>query len=1008
MRRAILLLAVVVWAAGIVAAWAGDPRSPEETRALQRRLTDAGCYHDAIDGRASAALDAAVKACPDQRPFLRIETGMHTAKINRIGVDAACRRLVTGSGDKTVRVWSLPQGRLERVIRLPIGEGNEGKVYAAALSPDGRWLAAGGWDASWPKTYTDSLTIVDLDDGSARRVGTFPDAILHFAFSPDGARVAVGLVSRNGVRVLDSATGHEALTDADYGADVYGLAFAPDGSLLATSRDGFLRRYGPDLKLVIKRKAPTGARPYGIAVDPSGLRAALGYEDIAHVSILDATTLASIAEARVSDVSGGSLFSVAWSSDGATLIAGGRAQASFNGAWLHFLRRFDRDGRAVGPDAPASADTISDIQRCGDGFAFAAADPAFGLIGTRGPAKTLQASRSPDMRDKLGAAFLISADAASVRFGLGYGEQAPVQFDLAAASLVDSPAASAALRGPRVDGAPVTEWRNNDAPKFKGAKISLEGYETSRALAVRRDGRGFALGTEYWVRAFDAAGAQRWEHPGPGVAWGVNLSDDGEIVVVAYGDGTNRWLRWSDGAELLALFVEPQSRRWVAWTPTGYYMASAGGEDLIGWHLNRGWEQLADFFPASRFSGRFNRPDIVKLVLKTRDEAEAVRQANEAAQRRTETASIAANLPPVVTILSPKPDASFDGETIDVAFDVRSPSGLPIDKVEALIDGRPVEARGLAPGDSGGERHLTLPAPPRDVEISVIAHAGDLAGEAARVRLKYGGRAPAADDILRPKLYAVVVGVSDYVEPGLRLGYAAADARGVAEAMQKQKGGLYRDVEVRALLDREATRGAVLEALEWLDSQVTSRDVGVVMIAGHGYTDDKGSYWFLPADAQAAHIAATSLSQFDLRRAFSAIAGKAIVFLDTCHANAEKAAPDPKRDAVRGLGPGGVDVARFANDLAKAENGLITFASTQGTELAAERAEWGHGAFSLALIEGLSGKADFLHKGAITVSALDYYIAERVKALTDGEQHPVMSRPDTVPDFPFATAAAGK
>jgi len=219
------------------------------------------------------------------------------------------------------------------------------------------------------------------------------------------------------------------------------------------------------------------------------------------------------------------------------------------------------------------------------------------------------------------------------------------------------------------------------------------------------------------------------------------------------------------------------------------------------------------------------------------------------------------------------------------------------------------------------------------------------------VRLRYAGRKADEAELIKPKLYAVVIGVSDYVEPGLRLGYAAADARGVAEALQRQKGGLYRDVEVRPLVDRDATRLAVIEALEWLDAQVTSRDVGVVMIAGHGYTDEKGAYWFLPADAQMAHLGGTSVSQFDLRRTFAAIAGKAIVFLDTCHANAEKTAPDPTRDA-RGVGPGGVDVIRFANDLAKAENGLVTFASTQGTELAAERAEWGHGAFSLALIEG--------------------------------------------------------
>ena len=73
------------------------------------------------------------------------------------------------------------------------------------------------------------------------------------------------------------------------------------------------------------------------------------------------------------------------------------------------------------------------------------------------------------------------------------------------------------------------------------------------------------------------------------------------MIVVAFDDGTIRWLRWSDGEELLAFFVEPQSRKWVAWTPSGYYMASAGGEDLIGWHVNRGWNQEADFFAASQF-----------------------------------------------------------------------------------------------------------------------------------------------------------------------------------------------------------------------------------------------------------------------------------------------------------------------------------------------------------------------------------------------------------------------
>src|SRR5262245_56218004 len=79
---------------------------------------------------------------PYRDPILAIDAGMHTAPINRISVDAECRLLASGSDDKTVKLWRLPDLRLLDTLRLPIGTGNEGKIYAVAISSDGSWFAA--------------------------------------------------------------------------------------------------------------------------------------------------------------------------------------------------------------------------------------------------------------------------------------------------------------------------------------------------------------------------------------------------------------------------------------------------------------------------------------------------------------------------------------------------------------------------------------------------------------------------------------------------------------------------------------------------------------------------------------------------------------------------------------------------------------------------------------------------------------------------------------------------
>ena len=982
--------------------------SADEIKALQQRLTDAGCYTGAIDGSASAALDDAIKACPDQRPFLRIEIGMHTAPpIHAIGVDAGCRTLATGSNDKTVRIWSLPDGKLQRVVRWPIGEDDGGKVFATALSPDGRWLAVGGRDAVFYKLSKHGLTVVDLLTGAIRRWGAYQDGINRAAFSADGRRIAIGLSRTGGVRVLDSTTKAELLADYDYGSGVSGLAFAPDGALITSSNDGQLRRYESDLKLTANRAAPDGKLPYGVAIDPTGKRVAIGYSDETQVSILDATTLAPLAKAQVDDLGAGGLFNVAWSRDGATLVAGGGA--STTSALVEqrfFLRRFDRSGRRQGGDVGVSSNAITDIQPCGEGFAFATYEPSFGLLSAQGGATILGRQGTAEMIGKVGAAFAVSADASSVRFGLGAGGQEPIVFDLAAASLTDSPSFPASFAPPKTVGLlPVTDWLYNTEPKFNGAKLPLEGG-TSLAMGIRPDASGFAIGSQAAVYAFDAKGARLWRRVVPAPARGVNFSAAGEILLVACRDGTIRWLRWKDGEELLALFVQPQTRKWVTWTPSGYYMASAGGEDLIGWHVNRGWDQQADFFPASQFRAQFNRPDIVHLVLQTRDESEAVRRANAATGSVVEAKPVAAALPPVVSIVSPAKGVHFSNDSVEIAYSLRSPSGLPIDGLDVLADGQPVAATGFEKTSSPEARgRVVVELPPKDTTVSLIAHSGDLTSAPVKVKLAYYGRSPA--DLLKPKLYALLVGVTGYQNPDYNnIFYGAHDAEELAKAFMAQKGGLYADVQTKIIddptkVDADPTRSNVEDGLYWLQHAATNRDLAIIFLSGHGFLDPKQKFWFLTREADTARLRTTAISNDDLLDLISSIPGKKVLLIDACHSGAAmtvgyKATPAETTP----------DMNKVVNDFSTAGSGVVVFAASTGTEVAKESDKWErHGAFAKALIEAIGeGKASIDPSGRITTDMLDLYVEDHVKAMTDGQQHPVMNRPDLLPDFPLALA----
>jgi hypothetical protein len=189
----------------------------------------------------------------------------------------------------------------------------------------------------------------------------------------------------------------------------------------------------------------------------------------------------------------------------------------------------------------------------------------------------------------------------------------------------------------------------------------------------------------------------------PSIAWAVNITGDGRLAVAAFGDGTIRWFRLENGEELLAFFPHADRERWVVWTPQGYYMASPGGEELIGWHVNRGLD-APEFYTAARFRDRFHRPDVIAFVLEELDVEKALARANAEAQvvavappPKAEPADVADALPPTVEIISPVSGERFASDDVIVKFRVRSQGETP-PSVTAHLDGQVAEIVKFAPG----------------------------------------------------------------------------------------------------------------------------------------------------------------------------------------------------------------------------------------------------------------------------------------------------------------------
>ncbi|MAF20947.1 MAG: hypothetical protein CMI55_04780 [Parcubacteria group bacterium] len=363
---------------------------------------------------------------------------------------------------------------------------------------------------------------------------------------------------------------------------------------------------------------------------------------------------------------------------------------------------------------------------------------------------------------------------------------------------------------------------------------------------------------------------------------------------------------------------------------------------------------------------------------------------------------------PTVSIISPgKKEMSVPGDHIRVKAKAISHDDNPITDIWIQVNGmRQKKDRGIGIMNkdskeidgSYAEIDVTVYLSEKNNQIEIIASNALGESEPGRVDVIWQGAGTGTGfsegNIYKPDLYVLSIGVSEYEdkEYGLDLDYAHVDASAISDAFETQSGGLYKNVHNRLLTNSEANRINVLDGLNWILKESTQKDTTVIFVAGHGIKDVRGNYYFLPYDSNPKKPWENGVKWFDFQDTVSSLPSKVVFMVDTCHSGS---VTGKRRGVV-------VDMTGILQQLINTGSGVVVLAASTGKESSQESKEWGHGAFTKALLEGLEGKADYDGNTVVSVKELDLYITKRVKEMTNGAQHPTTEIQKTLPDFPLA------
>jgi WD40 repeat protein len=1054
-------------------------------------------------------------AAPTSEPTIKVQTGQ-TWLVEGIALAGSANRIVTASGDQSLRVWDLATGKELRHLA-----GHTDAVTDLSVSADGRLaLTAGGYDHT--------LRLWDLEAGTELRVIALENKMVNtVALSPDGSTAASGDLDGQVLLWNLRTNARDSRMLRMQGGCIRDLAFAPDGTgLSAVSDDGVLRIWAAASGGLVRSIKACEGKALCVAYSHDGSRIATGGEDgratvwdattgtqiwatpsstgrtqsvcflasadslaTAHSSgVIDLWNVASGAQKRLvrSTNKGNEPWNaIACSADGSLLAAGGnygsikvwdstsmRQVIAIDPMEYMEFTEMTPDGKSMAitfwPGVVlwdiAGARTIkaftqsnlripgmwhfanSRVTPEGKFLALAARTGGSGLSlwdGTTAqlitrfegmPDSVERSAISPDGQ-LIAAASLkgpiyvwdtgSGAQLFTVNASVRDGTVNPLLFspDSRLLASVDNPDKVLiwdARTGKSV-GKVTTDWVWTFSFFPDSKKLLVGGQETigqynlgGHLMSALQGGHPHSYLTSSLVSA-DGKTAftgsvdsiiHRWDL-GTGKVVSTYAGHRGAPYRIAFNAETNRLVAKTEDltirvwnavtGDLLCSSIIQTNGEYLTWTPEGYY---SGSERLA---RSLVYVQTGDEISSiDQYNELLYRPDLVAAKVQNG-------VLPDAARTSTLPAIVARDgMPPKVEIVEP---VSGDIASRDVMLKLRvTQRSGGIGKIVVSLDGMPVvlseAGRGLSvvslPGSDSSqtgevwEAHISLRGGDNTVEVSATNKAGSI--ESAKDSRQY--RVPQGLEG-KPRLVMLLVAVTKYRDGALRLTYPVEDARAFKDTMLKSASTLYRDTSVIELFDDEATREGLGQAFDKAGELAGSQDTFVLYFAGHGVANEAdGEYYFLPVDFRyrdQASISEQGISKKQiLEDLLKVTAEKSILFFDTCNSGSFLSTP-----ASRGL------TEKTAVDRLKRAIGRAMIVASSDTQVALEGYK-GHGVFTYALVDGLSGKADGDKNGYVSVKELSTYVENAVPELTYStwgyEQLPQSLLPRE--DFPLAQDAA--